>query len=129
MYIKKVWILPVLFLIGCETTSAYKSSFSSDEKHDISEVMKSARPQVRDCYAGAYEGVRRKFGILKLKWEINDEGQSQNIKVIQPLDKPVDDCIVGVVEKMKFDPAPRATVVNVSYPFQFVKTKDKKAEK
>jgi hypothetical protein len=74
---------------------------------------------VSDCYTPALRKNPKLNGKLILEWEINAVGDAKDIKIIQGLDKKMDQCIVGKVEEWAFVPPPDGKVAKVRYPFVF----------
>ncbi len=102
---------------------------SVDESHDLREPMRSAirAPwgEYKKCYDNELTKNPELEGKIVVEWFIDNAGKPSDAKVISTTlnNKNVEDCVVQIIMKTQFPPAPTGAVVQTRYPFLFKKNK------
>jgi hypothetical protein len=89
------------------------------EKEGVQDAVASHVGDVSDCYTAALKRNPKLNGKMILEWEVNPIGHPRNIKIIQHLDKKLDQCMVDKVSDWTFEPPPEGKVAKIRYPFVF----------
>ncbi len=110
-------VLLLLLLVGCG--SRQKDTKLPPEKEGVHGVISRRVGDVVDCYQAASKKNPELAGKLVLEWEINPIGDALNPKVIQSVNRELDDCMIKKVSRWAFPPPPDGKVVRVRYPFVF----------
>ena len=122
MSIKKlVWIGFVFVLGGCA---------SEPERHDIpsekllphsqsiDNQIQEQRSKIKVCYDDIIEHVT---GRVTIEFRIEKTGNVSNAKISKSTtgSEALDNCVLSVLKKIKFEKPEKGGVIEVSYPFKF----------
>lgn len=89
------------------------------EKSEIREVVLQHSGVFKECFTKEHETNPDLKGSVTLRFQIDLDGSVSRIRVRSTVaNKAVEDCLVGVLEKLTF-PKPKGGVALVEYPFVF----------
>lgn len=110
-------------LIACSSFS--KKENLSFNKESVRQTVKSEKQKFIECYEQALKAKPNLQGKLVMAWSILPTGSTSNVRVIQSLDKELDDCFTEVFNKMTFTKPPNGLITEVTaYPFVLNSKKD-----
>ncbi len=109
----------VLFAAGLVSCVTKPKTELPPEKERVQDSVASHVGDVSDCYTAALKKNPKLTGKLVLEWAINPIGDAKDIKIIQSVEKKLDQCIIGKLSVWAFEPPPDGKVARVRYPFVF----------
>lgn len=120
----KLTIAAILSLIF--TSCATKPSSEGDElREPVRSAVRAPWGEYKKCYDNEYAKNPELEGKIVVEWFIDNAGKPSDAKVISTTlnNKNVEDCVVQIIMKTQFPPAPTGAVVQTRYPFLFKKNK------
>lgn len=112
-------LLAVGFGLGLTACVTKPKSELPTEKERVQDAVASHVGDVSDCYTASLKKNPKLTGKLVLEWDINPIGDAKDIKVVQSVEKKLDQCIVSKVGAWAFAPPPDGKIAKVRYPFVF----------
>ena len=91
---------------------------------DIRAIVMSHRDEARKCYEDSLKNHPDLHGDISIGWVINPKGEPTNVQVngngkTTLLDDNVQQCIVKVIQGLKFAPSQKGLETRTNYPFNF----------
>lgn len=85
----------------------------------VQRVVRRNIRRIRLCYERELRRDPRREGRVVVRWTIDAEGNVASAEVIETtLNAPsVEQCIVGVIRRLRFPEPPGGGVIHVTYPF------------
>jgi hypothetical protein len=104
---------------GAPPTDATRLPFTPDT---VRQVVLAAQPRIQACYEDRMVANRRSpQGTLRTSWVIGPSGLVKRARVDWKAstlkDRPLHDCVVGVLSAMVFPPPPDGKDHPVEFPF------------
>lgn len=92
-------------------------------KDAVRNVIRSQLKEYRACYVGELKTNPAARGKVVMQWTINAQGKVQDGEISSTeksiSGKSFETCILGVLSKAQFPPAPGGAEVEAIYPFHF----------
>lgn len=101
-----------------------KKSEPGRSVEDIRAIVMSHRDEARKCYEDSLKSHPDLHGDVSIGWVINPKGEPTNVQVngngkTTLLDDNVQQCIVKVIQGLKFAPSQKGLETRTNYPFNF----------
>ncbi len=114
--------------------SATESKIPTSSSHDyITSVKMKVRAEsgkVADCYTAAIQESEDLVGKIYFSWSILDDGSIEKLAVNKEKstisDEGLENCMMDIFSKIKFDELRGKDIVHINYPFKFTGKKKRK---
>lgn len=118
MYSMRFLVISVVTLVGCAGPIPITRQAEPPDRAAITSTLKAHEAELHACYERAHDP--KLSGRLMLQWDIGAKGRVSQVRVVQPLQTDVDDCVAGALENWTFPVEPgQEKVRRVLYPFTF----------
>ncbi|MBX3022556.1 MAG: AgmX/PglI C-terminal domain-containing protein [Bdellovibrionales bacterium] len=110
-------------LIACASAhhSVEDGDYGGMDKTAIRETVRSHAKEILACYDAQLESKPELEGRLIMQWDIGEKGKTANVRVVQPFEPAVDDCVALKIESWTFptEPSEKGKVGRIVFPFVF----------
>jgi TonB family protein len=113
--------MKLLLLIGVLCVTSIVAGVGDDENDRVVDDQRGLTPPrliKRSGSASIATGIAREHrisGIVGLEFEVTREGATENIKLVRPLDRQVDQALIEEVRKFRYEPATRLNGLPIRY--------------
>lgn len=122
---KILFVILLLCLLGCSSDRPVEIGKKPPEKIDregIRKVFFTNQRSIRACYEKGLKKNKDLKGIVKLQFDIGEQGQvlSGEVRKESSMNNPeVNTCLISLLKTLYFPKPPTNQVVNVIYPMAF----------
>ena len=125
------YLIIAFLIVSCTIGPPPKKHITNTDKEAIGKVVKENVKELRICYERLAQRDSKASGRVDLNWTIQPNGIVGDVKVVKSEIKDEDtlECMIASLATWKFSKPLKGVVLDVNYPFVFVRSEEEKKEK
>jgi hypothetical protein len=114
-----IFLSSVIVACASKSKKAQLDTEGDQLAESVQASIKENRAPVHHCYEKELKDRPDLKGRVVLEWDIAPTGIVSRIVALESFDKEVSECLIDVIQEIKFKPNAQGNYGRIQYPFEF----------